>query len=294
MSISNILNKGNSSPADVLLYCKGLRCSETCQCKSVLAADESTFFNGLNVFNLGHFYNNVKIDGNLSCAGFTGPTSFDNINCNSINCTGGITGASLHTTTITGTNSNVSGVAVSGSVITSNITMSGGFTAGQTGTVLNLKVNNSAQILNNLDVSNNISCDGNINTQTCNVSQILILPDLDTATRDSLPQQEASILYNNEVVNPQIYGGGLWNNISYWPQTASYFLNSDESVPNATIHKIGSVSDLKDIFISGPSDYFDYSGSGDFKIKISGIFNFSCTVALQPPTSDFHLSLIHI
>ena len=326
MSLSNILNRGNSAPPDVLLYCSGLRCSETCQSKNLLVSNESTMLGPLSVFGLQHDYGDMIVDGTLTAGTF----NVNNITANNITCqsisgvtgsfSGPVTAASVNAPAVTGTNSSFSGVAVSGSIITSNITTGGinvsnsanitndltvggtgsinnitGFTCsysdincqtfyGNTGSCTDLNVTNvnNSNIIN----ANNIYCDGAVNCQTFNASQMAILPDLDTATRDSLPQQEASILYNNETRTPQIYGDSLWNNISYWPNVASYFLVNDESVPVNTIHKIGSVNDMQKIFVSG-SDYFEYSTLGDFKILKSGIYNFSCCISLQPPASSF-------
>lgn len=330
MSISNILNNSNASPANILLYCKGLRCSETCLCKNLLATEESTFLSKLNVYGDGRFYSDVQIDGTLTCAGFTGGTgtyntinavnaNLDHINC--LDITGntatfsGITATTINTTSIIGTNCNMSGVVFGGSSLFSNGTYSTGLSCGATLTCLNLKVNNSGTITNNLNVGQSITCQNlqatnnlqSDTTATFNQSTTqygytdkkCVVPRLNTGDRDAIGGEAAALVYNTDyadIPRLQTYNpnNGIWYNISTYPQIAQYFLSGDESVSNATLYKIGSQTDLKEIFNSFPdSSYFAYSSPGEFKILISGIYKFNMTVAMQAPTNSFNTLVMY-
>lgn len=329
MSIANIIsntpNVNNNN--NTLLYCSGVRCDNTCRAGNILGIGESTFLNKLNVYGDQRIYSNLTVDGTLTAGTFAvGNITANNITCNSItgvtgSFSGPVTATSLSAPAVTGTNSNFSGVAVSGSIITSNITTSG-ITVNNTANINNdlnvsdLITTGRANITNNLNVGGNITAGNNITCQTANINDTaninneyveyiysnkkLCVPSLNTGDRDAIGGQAGAIIYNNDyndsvrlqTFNPNT---GIWYNIATYPQIAQYYLSGDEYATNATLYKIGSQTDLKEIFNSFPdSAYFVYAGSGDFKILVSGIYKLNMTIALQGPTPDFHSLILYV
>lgn len=351
MSIANILNSDptKNNNTNTIIYCSGVRCQNTCQCKSLLATNESTFLSKVNVFGEGHFYNNVQIDGTLTCAGFTGSTgsystinavnaNLDHIDC--LDITGntaafaGITASSIYGAAVTGVNCNFSGIVVGGSCIFSNGTFSGGITCGNnvtangnitcghTLTTLDLHVTNNLNCDNtitsqDMHATNNIDCDNNLTviaTASCNdlicygnltsgtyaqfnvstTDSKLIVPRLDTATRDSLGGEAGCLLENTDLNNLQTFRSGMWETINYYPQIMQRYLINDETLTNATLHKCGSVADLGEIINSNKDHQFVYSGFGDWRIDIAGIYKCNCTVAIKPNVNSFTDAKLYI
>lgn len=327
MSISNILtnNPTKNNNTNTIIYCSGLRCQNTCQCKNLLASDESTFLSKLNVYGDGRFYSDVQIDGTLTCAGYTGGTgtyntinavnaNIDNISCLSI--TGntatfaGITATAINTTSIVGTNCNMSGVVFGGSCIFSNGTFSAGLTCGQKITCLNLQVNNGATVTNNLNVGQSITCQNlqatnnlqSDTTATFNQSTTqygytdkkCVVPRLNTGDRDAIGGEDGCILDNTDLNYIQTFKTGLWETVAYYPQIMQMYLNSDETLANATLHKIGSTANMSIINNSNPSYQFEYADFGELKINVAGFYKCSCTIAIQPNSTAYSTLQMYI
>lgn len=321
-------------PAGLNLICDGIRVEKTTKTGNLLVVNESTFFNNISVYaQLQRNYNDLQVDGNFICSGITGSTgsfnnitainaNLDHINCIDIKASAGITAASLNASSVTGVNSSFSGVSVSGSIISGSALISGGLTCnqsltcGQTATCLNLKVNNSANITNNISCGQTITCQNSHvlsdiqcdNTITCQnlyvnstsnsefeyIGKKFVVPRLNTGDRDSIGGDDGCILYNTDLNNLQTFRSGLWETISYYPQIMQMYLISDESISNASLHLCGSSSNLAEVFNSNPNYQFDYDDIGVFRLNVAGIYKVSCTIALQPPTTDFHSLQLYI
>lgn len=351
MSIANLISSNLTTPNNVntLLYCEGIRASGTVKGETILGVGESTFLDKVNIFGLTREYGDMIIDGTLTCGGFTGGTgTFNTINATNANldyieCIGitgntatftGITSTTINTTSIIGTNCNMSGVVFGGSCIFSNGTFSGGITCGNnvtangnitcghTLTTLDLHVTNNLNCDNtitsqDMHATNNIDCDNNLTviaTASCNdlicygnltsgtyaqfnvstTDSKLIVPRLDTVTRDSLGGEAGCLLENTDLTNLQTFRLGMWETINYYPQIMQRYLISDETLTNATLHKCGSVADLGEIINSNKDHQFVYSGFGDWRIDIAGIYKCNCTVAIKPNVNSFTDAKLYI
>lgn len=282
MSIANLINSNPAIPNNVntLIYCQGLRASDTVKANSILSVGESTFLDKLNIFGLCHEYGDMIIDGTLTVGG-------------------GITGGTGTYNTINAVNGNIDHIVcqdIVGGTATFDYMqgMTGGFNfmgvseiqghnahfdqdvSGNTGSFNDLNVSNSAQI----EYTYNNKKD--------------VVPRLNTTDRDTIGGEDGALIYNTDVTNPQFYGNGYWDNLGYYPQMGQWFLNNDETVTNANLHIFGQDTDLGEVFFSNVNGFFEYAGAGVFKIHKPGIYKVSCLVALQPPTTIFTSLQVYI